>query len=158
MKQNGMFPGVVLIGLGLYFLSQKWTLPYIEFFHRWPTLFLIFGIAFLLQGKSSNDSSHYFPGVILVGLGVHFHAPQLVKGWPNQWEIYTLLIGFAFISQTSKKKKDGIFLGSLFIFFSILGLFSTGFVSWAGKLFSIFEAFWPIALLIIGIYLIFKKK
>jgi hypothetical protein len=158
MKHNGIFPGIILIGLGIYFLSASWTIPYLDVIHRWPTLFIIFGIAFILQAKATNDSSHYFPGVILIGLGFHFHALHFIDHWPNQWEVYTLLIGIAFLSQTSRKKKDGFFLGSLFVFFSILGLFSTGFVSWVAKLFNIFESFWPIAIILIGLYLLLKKK
>jgi hypothetical protein len=158
MKHNGIFPGVILIGLGIYFLASSWSIPYLNLISDWPTLFVIFGIAFILQGKASNDSNQYFPGVILIGLGLHFHAMNLVDHWPNQWEVYTLLIGIAFLSQTSKKKKDGFFLGCLFVFFSILGLFSTGFVSWVDKLFNIFENFWPIAIILIGLYLLLKKK
>lgn len=158
MKHNNVFSGIVLIGLGLYYLSQNWTFPYLEFIHNWPTLMLVFGIAFLIQGKLSKDTTNYFPGIILVGLGIHFHATHLVKGWPNQWEIYILLIGIAFISQANRTKRQGTFLGSLFVLISILGLFSTGFVSWAGKLFDLIESFWYIVLIVIGIYMVVKRR
>ncbi|MCM3798046.1 DUF5668 domain-containing protein [Caldibacillus thermoamylovorans] len=79
MKKQ-MFPGIVLIGFGLYFFLQKFTIPVPAAVFSWPTILLIVGVALLIQAYRGGDFQLIVPGVLLVGLGIHFHLAQ-------QWNI-----------------------------------------------------------------------
>jgi hypothetical protein len=160
MKRHGIFPGIILIGIGFYFLIEKLHLPYLSSFFTWPTLLLIVGIAFLAQSLFSNETSSLFPGVVLVGLGVHFHALKFLSFWPDHWGMYTFIIGIAYLGKY-KKTKSGLLPGVLLLVISLLALFYDGVIgwlNWVGQFVGFFEQFWPIALITIGIYLIVFKK
>jgi hypothetical protein len=158
MKSQGIFPGTILIGLGVFFLLKQWAIPFVDQLYSWPSILIVLGLAFFLQAIIGKDASSYFPSVILLGLGSHFHAIGYFSFWPNEWGVYTLIIGIAFLVRYQKTKKDGLFLGILFVFISILGLFSTGYISFVGTIVGFIESFWPIVLIIIGLYLWFKKS
>lgn len=64
----------LLIGIGLFFLLRELRLPILTDFYSWPTLLILIGTAFLIYAFSSRDFKNLFPGVILLGLGIHFHG------------------------------------------------------------------------------------
>ncbi|WP_458412310.1 LiaI-LiaF-like domain-containing protein [Schinkia sp. CFF1] len=155
MKRQGFFLGVILIGLGVYFLMDQLNIPVMHKLFTWPTLLLIIGIAFLLQVYVAHDRQSIFPGVILTGLGIHFHGRELFSFWPDHWAIYTLIVGIAFIAQHQR------ILGILLVVISLLGLFYDGVIGWLSY---ISEAvgwlvhFWPVLLILLGVYILVKKK
>lgn len=160
MKKQGIFPGIILIGVGVYFLMDKLDLPFLKNIFTWPTLLLIIGIAFLLQAYLTNEDQSIFPGTILTGLGLHFHGRAIFEFWPDHWAIYTLIVGIAFIIR-HQKAKSGIIPGIILTIISLLGLFYDGIISWMsyiGKAVGWLENFWPVALIIVGIYLLFINK
>lgn len=159
MKHRGVFPGILLIGIGTYFLLRQLNFPFIEQAFTWPTLLLIIGLAFLAQGYSADHSS-IFPGIVLTGLGIHFHAMNLFGFWPDHWAIYLLIVGIAFLLKY-QKTKNGLVPGLLLFTIGILGLFYDGIIEWMGwigKGVRWIEAFWPAALIILGIYILFFRK
>ena len=50
MKQQRIFPGIILIGFGAYFYLQQANIVLFQEFFTWPTLLIIVGLAFLGQG------------------------------------------------------------------------------------------------------------
>lgn len=74
--------------------------------------------------------------------------------------MYTLIIGIAFIVRATKTKK-GYILGILFIGVSIFMIFSSkvpAYFNWVNDVTPFVTNYWPILLIIIGIYLLKKKK
>ncbi len=158
MKRQGIFPGVLLIGVGLIFLLQNYNIPYINNIFTWPSILLIIGLAFLFQAYIGKDYHSIFTGVLLVGLGIHFHGLQLFASWPTHWAMFTMIIGFAFLFRYSKTKKDGLIPGIILLLISLIAFFYNGFIDLFGSFYSYVDSFWPIALIIAGVYLLFFKK
>ena len=79
MKGQRIFPGIILIGFGLYFFLERAQIHIFTGFYTWPTLFCIVGLAFLLQAYYGKDVHAILPGVILFGFGAHFHLVQLIR-------------------------------------------------------------------------------
>jgi hypothetical protein len=160
MKKQGIFPGIILIGLGGYFLLEQLKFPLLKAFYTWPTLLIIIGVAFLAQAYSSKAYQSIVPGFILLGLGLHFHFSSLFYFWPDHWAMFTLIIGFAFLLRY-QRTKEGLFPALLLIILSILALFYhevIGWIGWVGSIVALIEKYWPLALIGAGIYLLFIKK
>ncbi|KKB35112.1 LiaI-LiaF-like domain-containing protein [Bacillus thermotolerans] len=160
MKQQRIFPGVILIGFGLYFFLQQSTFTWLHPFLNWPTLFLIIGLAFLAESYSGREGNAILPGVILTGFGLHFHVVNYLNIWPNDTGVFILIIALGFLLQYTKTK-NGLFQGLLFLTLAIIMLFYDTIITWLGLLegqaFSLWQ-FWPIVLIVVGGYLLFIKK
>lgn len=161
MKKNqGIFPGIILIGIGVYFLMDQLNLPFLKNVFTWPTILLFIGLAFILQAYISKEDQLIFPGIILLGLGAHFHGRELFDFWPDHWAVYTFIVGLAFIVRY-QKTKSGIVPGIILIIISLLGLFYDGIIGWMnyiGRAVGWIENFWPIVLIVVGVYLLYKSK
>jgi hypothetical protein len=160
MKNQKIFPGIILIGFGAYFFMQQSGISIFEKFYTWPTLLIIVGLAFLGQGYMAKDYEAILPGVILLGFGVHFHVVGHLAFWPNQIGTFILIIALGFFLRF-QKTKSGLFQAFLFLILALLSLFYSKIASHLGLLensVSIAWKFWPIILIIIGIYFLFIKK
>lgn len=158
MKRQGIFPGVLLISVGVIFLLQNYNVPFIDQIFSWPSILLIIGLAFLFQAYIGKDYQSIFTGVLLTGLGIHFHGLNIFSFWPNHWAMFTVIIGIAFLFRYSKTKKDGLVPGIILILISIVAFIYTGFIDVFGSFYSYIASFWPVALIGVGIYLLFFKK
>lgn len=158
MKRQGIFPGVLLIGVGLIFLLQNYNIPFVNKIYTWPSILLIIGLAFLFQAYIGKDYHSIFTGILLTGLGIHFHGLQLFSFWPSHWAMFTIIIGLAFLFRYSKTKKDGLIPGIMLLLISLVAFVYSGFIDLFGSLYTYVESFWPIALIGAGIYLLFFKK
>ncbi|WP_456278087.1 LiaI-LiaF-like domain-containing protein [Bacillus sp. AK128] len=160
MKKQSVFPGIVLIGIGLYFLLDQLHFPALQVFYSWPTLLIIIGVAFLAQAYTSRDYQNIIPGFILTGIGIHFHLLSLLSVWPDHWAMFTLIVGIAFLLRY-QQTKSGIIPGLLLLVLSIIALFYhevLGWLGWFGNIVHFIEDYWPVALIAAGIYLLFIKK
>ncbi|GGE42540.1 putative membrane protein YsxD [Pullulanibacillus camelliae] len=158
MKKQNVFIGIIIVAIGGYFLLRTLHLPYLTAFNNWPTFLMLIGLAFILYSYFSKDTDSIFIGVLLFGLGIHYHFYKRFVWWPNGWAAYGLIISFAFLAQYYKTRKKGLKAGLFFLVLSILDLFYSGvqaftyhITAWVGNL-------WPIALILLGLYLIFRKK
>ncbi|WML45574.1 LiaI-LiaF-like domain-containing protein [Neobacillus sp. PS3-40] len=160
MKNQQIFPGIILIGFGAYFFLQQSGITIFEQFYTWPTLLIIVGIAFLGQGYIAKDYEAILPGVILLGFGVHFHIIGHLAIWPNQIGTFIFIIALGFFLRY-QKTHTGLFQAMLFLILALLSLFYNKIASYLGLLensVSIVWKFWPIILIVFGIYFLFKKK
>lgn len=161
MKKQNIFPGIILIGFGLYFFLQQTEVSILKPFYSWPSLLIIVGIAFLCQGYLAKDYESILPGTILTGFGIHFHVVEHYSLWPNHIGVFILIISLGFLLRY-QKLKTGLFHGLLFLIISILLLFYDRFANWFGLLETSMKTvwnFWPVLLIGIGLFLlIFKKK
>ncbi|MBM7648916.1 hypothetical protein JOC78_001866 [Bacillus ectoiniformans] len=160
MKQQRIFPGVILIGFGLYFFMQQAKILWVQPFLSWPTLLIVIGMAFLAEAYSGKDVSGILPGVILAGFGIHFHVVNHFGFWSNDTGVLILIISLGFLMQY-QKTRSGLFQGLLFLILAVITLFYDTVIQWLGLLenqaFSIWQ-FWPVVLIVIGGYLLFIKK
>lgn len=160
LNKKNSFTAYILIGIGLYFLIRQLDLPLFGAFVSWPTLLIIIGGSLLLHSYSARDYQHLFSGTVLLGLGIHFHGLIYYDFWIDHWAIYLLIVGIAFIIRFLRTK-NGLLPGALLISIALLILFSVHVPPWLGWVDHItlfIEKFWPIVLIILGIFLLKKKK
>ncbi len=160
MRNQRILPGFILIGFGAYFFLQQSNITWLQPFFIWPTLLIIIGVAFLLQGYGTKEHHAILPGVILTGFGLHFHVVNRLEIWPDHIGIFILIIALGFILQ-HQKTRSGLFQGLLFLIVAILLLFYDQINRWLGLLengVSSFWKYWPGILIVIGAYFLFIKK
>lgn len=160
MKNQRIFPAIILIGFGIYFYLQQSKIELFKEFYTWSTLLIIVGFAFLVQAYKAKDYEAILPGVILLGFGTHFHVVNHFSFWPNHIGAFILIIALGFLLRY-QKLKTGLFQGLLFLVIAILLLFYDKIGSWFGLLedgLSLAWKFWPAILIAIGLFFLFKKK
>jgi hypothetical protein len=160
MKNQQIFPGIILIGFGAYFYLQQTNVSIIQEIYTWPTLLIIVGIAFLFQGYWAKDYEAILPGVILSGFGLHFHVVDRFDIWPDHVGAFILIIALGFLLRY-QKIGTGLFQGLLFLCLAIFLLFYDQIFGWFGLLengVSFAWRFWPAAFILIGCYLLFFKR
>jgi hypothetical protein len=158
MKTQRIFPGVLLIGVGCYFLLQQFSIPYQQQILSWPSILLILGFAFLLQAYYGREHSMIFPGVLLTGLAVHFHFDSIFTWWPSHWGIYTLIVGLAFLLSYFRTKKEGLLPAVILLALSLFSFSSNNPFLWLQGGFSLLSSIWPSFLIGVGLILLFKRK
>ncbi len=160
MKQKKYIPAVTLIGFGIYFYLMKSAIIPFEGFYTWPTLLAIVGIAFILQFSIGNDPESILPGVLLFGLGAHFHLKKMIQFWPDDLSILFLLLAIGFLLR-SQKSKQSYLPGIVFLIIAIFQMFYSKMeplpYNLENGLFGI-TAFWPILMMIVGVYFLLNKK
>ncbi len=156
MKGQRIFPGIILIGFGLYFFLERSQIHIFTGFYTWPTLFCIVGLAFLIQAYYGKDVHAILPGVILFGFGVHFHLVQLIEAWPSHFGIFILIISIGFILQ-ARKTKSGMFYGVTLCILAIFILFYDKVTSLLSLTQNV-VTFWPFVLMAFGVYVLFFRK
>lgn len=159
MKRKNLFSAYLLIGVGIYFLLKQLQIPIFTNFYSWPTLLIIIGISLLLHSRSSRDDQSLFNGTFLLGLGIHFHGLAHYSFWSNHWAVYTLIIGIAFFVRYLRTK-NGLLISIILISISSFMIFSVktpSWLHWIYQLTSLLENYWPVALIIFGVYLLRKK-
>ncbi|WP_440896012.1 LiaI-LiaF-like domain-containing protein [Amphibacillus sp. Q70] len=160
MRKQNYLTAYILIGAGLYFLLQQWHIPFLSNFSTWPTLLILLGVSLLIHSYLSRDYDKLFPGVILLGLGVHFHAVAIYPNWVEHWSIYAIIIGLAFLIRY-QKTKVGLYPGLIILFiglFMLLSITNSQFSQSVHQFISLLENYWPIGLIVFGVYLLFKRK
>ncbi|WP_077214151.1 LiaI-LiaF-like domain-containing protein [Bacillus dakarensis] len=161
MKNQRIFPGFLLLGFGIYFLLQELQVSLFEGFGTWPTLSIIVGVGFLLQGYLAKDNEAIIPGTILTGFGLHVHFVNILEVWPDHTGIFILIIALGFLLRY-QKVRTGFFPGFLFLALALLLLFYDKTFGWISSLqigIELFWKFWPIIFIGLGAkFLFFKKK
>lgn len=160
MKSNQALPGIILVIIGAYFLAQQFnfTLPYMDILLNWPSILLLTGLVLFWQGFSNRDDHKVFSGVILLGLGILFHGVHTFQYWNYQWPYFTLIISIAFFLKYFINKRDGITTGVILLIISIAALFFSTITQWLNSIYSGFDSLWPVILILIGIFLLIRKK
>lgn len=160
MKKQNSFAAYILIGIGSYFLLKQLELPILNDYYSWPTLLIIVGIALLIHSYSVKDYQHLFSGTVVFGLGVHFHGLNSYLFWIDHWAMYPLIIGIAFIVRFLRTK-NGLLPGIFLIGVSLLMIFSENLPEWLDWVYIVIdflEKFWTIAIILLGIMLLKRKK
>ena len=159
MKQQHILSAYILIGLGVYFLIEQLELALFAKFYSWPTFLIIIGIVFLIYSYTTKEYNNIFTGVLLLGLGIHFHGLENYDFWFDHWSIFALIIGLAYLFRFFKTKR-GLIPAGVLIGIAVLMIFSVSLPSWFEWIYGVadfIETFWPVALIVVGVYLLRKK-
>ncbi|MFS0672959.1 LiaI-LiaF-like domain-containing protein [Ornithinibacillus sp. 179-J 7C1 HS] len=159
MKNKNTLTAYLLIGIGVYFLLRQLKLPIFTDFYSWPTILIIIGIALLIYSFQVKDYNQLFSGTILLGLGIHFHGIRHYSFWIDHWAMYPLIVGIAFLIRYLKTKQ-GLLPGIILTALACLFIFSVNIPTWFNWIHDVvnfINVYWPIVLVIIGIYLLKKK-
>ncbi|WP_042146198.1 LiaI-LiaF-like domain-containing protein [Paucisalibacillus sp. EB02] len=159
MKNKNALTAYVLIGIGLYFLLRQLKLPIFTDFYSWPTILIIIGLALLIYSFQTKDYNSLFSGTLVFGLGIHFHGIRHYSFWIDHWAMYPLIVGIAFLVRYVKTKQ-GLLPGLILLLISCIFIFSINIPSWFNWIHDVvnfIDVYWPIVLVIIGIYLLKKK-
>jgi hypothetical protein len=161
MKNQRIFPGIILIGFGAYFLLQQAGITIFQEFFTWPTLLIIVGLAFLGQAYMAKDYEAILPGVIMTGFGLHFLLVGHVAIWPkNNIGMLFFIISVGFFLRF-QQTKTALFQAFLFLILAVLLLFYdkiSGYLGFLQHGMNQILQFWPALLIVIGIYFLLKKK
>ncbi|MBP1968815.1 putative flippase GtrA [Virgibacillus natechei] len=160
MKKKNSLAAYILIGIGIFFLLRQLRIPILTDFYSLPTLLIIIGLSLIIYSYNSKKYQNLFIGTIILGIGIHIHGLNHYRFWIDHWAIYLLIIGIAFLIRYLQTK-DGLFAGIVLIGLSILLIFSIELPEWLAWVYVVIdyiEDYWPIAIIIIGIYLLKKKK
>ncbi|MCD7032887.1 hypothetical protein LRR81_01505 [Metabacillus sp. GX 13764] len=160
MKKPGVFPAYFLLGIGAYFLLQKMHIQLFPEQNSWQTLLALFGLLFLLQAAIEKIDSYWIPGIILFGLGLHFHLADKYSFWPDDPAAITLIIGIS-LTIHAMKTKSGYFQGLLVLAVGLFLHFTNQIFKSAGQIqkgMDTVQNFWPVLLLIAGALWLWRKK
>ncbi|GGH89076.1 putative RDD family membrane protein YckC [Pullulanibacillus pueri] len=158
MKKQNVLTGLILLAVGIYFLLRTFHLPYLSTFNSWPSFFIIIGFAFFAYSYFSKEHDSIFVGVLLLGLGIHFHFKDHVSWWPSGLPMYGLIIGLAFLARYFKGRKTGLIPGIIFTGLSVLDFFYERVQTFTYKITSFIGNLWPLVLIALGLSLLLSKK
>ncbi|MBV6394743.1 MAG: hypothetical protein HFACDABA_00310 [Anaerolineales bacterium] len=157
--------GAILIGLGLLALAS-------EFFglHGWGALwpFVIIGIGgVFLAGMASggrDTAPLAIPGTIVTGVGVMLFLQNLTghfESWAYGWTVIVFLVGLGIYLMGAQSGDPGTRRGGAgtmrtgLVLFIIFGAFFEGLIF---RSFGISDYIFPAALILFGLYLVFKRS
>jgi hypothetical protein len=155
MNKN-VFTGILLMGLGLFFIMREFPIFAKEIF-QWPTYILIIGVALFGQVYKSKEFGLLFPATIITLLGIHFHGTYLFEAWPTHWSVYPLIISIAFFV-LFQATRTGFFTGLLFLMVAGTGFLYHNGTGSSDPFLYILNRYWSVLLLIVGLYHLLRKK
>ena len=160
MKDQRYFVGITLIGFGIYYYLQFAEAKTLEFLHTWPMLFVIVGIGFLTQAYKGKSHDLILPGMVITGFGLHFLLANQFSIWPNELGVLILAIALGLLLQAMKKGNSKL-LGIIVLLLAIFFIFYEKFTfveTTFEKMSSLLTNFWPILLVLVGIWALYRKK
>ncbi len=155
MKTSNTLTGLIVILIGVLFLLMNFDLVNIDFDYLWPLFILIPGLIFEISYFINRKNPGLLvPGGILITISLLFFA-NIFKGWhlmEDLWPVFPLGVGIGLFQLYLFGGRDKGVLTSA----SILGGFSI--IALSFTLFSIdFDLLFPIALILLGVRILFKK-
>lgn len=153
MNRNSVISGVVLIIIGIFFFLQKLDLPYMDQVSWWPLILIGIGLVFIFSSIANRKTKYsIFPGVIMLGIGIHFLGQDLYRDWPEHWAVYTFIVAIAFFAQYFNTRDHswvpGLVLLAVSLFSTVLQPYWED-IPWT--------TLWPLILIIVGLLLLFRS-
>jgi len=160
MKKQSMFFGVLLVGFGIFFLLNELHMSIAAKVYTWPVLLILIGAALLTESALSQDHSNLLASYILITLGIHFYVSEQIPFWPTNISMDVFMVAISFLL-SARKAKSGFFQGGTLLIIAILMMFSDRLKLFLPKVedgVNYLTTFWPILLLLVGLYLLFFKR
>lgn len=155
-----MFFGVLLVGFGIFFLLNELHMSIAAKVYTWPVLLILIGAALLTESALSQDHSNLLASYILITLGIHFYVSEQIPFWPTNISMVVFMVAISFLL-SARKVKSGFFQGGTLLIIAILMMFSDRLKLFLPKVedgVNYLTTFWPILLLLVGLYLLFFKR
>ncbi|MFS0654667.1 hypothetical protein [Bacillus sp. 179-C3.3 HS] len=160
MKKKSILLPLTLLCVALYAILSGDQFDIWKNQEKWYTLVLLFGLAFLYQGKKEQDHSHVFIGMLMTGLSLHFILQPIWDHWPDTFTMIVLVVGLSLFMKSTQKKEyrvESVVLIAvgLFLYFfqQITKQLSALSIPTSG-----FELYWPYVLVAISLLLLFLKR
>ena len=160
MKKQSMFFGVLLVGFGIFFLLNELHMSIAAKVYTWPVLLILIGVALLTESALSQDHSNLLASYILITLGIHFYVSEQIPFWPTNISMVVFMVAISFLL-SARKAQSGFFQGGTLLIIAILMMFSDRLKLFLPKVedgVNYLTTFWPILLLLVGLYLLFFKR
>jgi hypothetical protein len=160
MKKISLLPGIILLGIGIFYSTQKLNIHLFDNQNSWQALLILLGAAYLISGHFEKDHTAILPGVILTGLGIHFIFQTKLPSWPDHPAAFLFILALGMLL-TAIKTKSGYGPGILLL---AIGLFLHFFQTIIQSLtivengIHLIETYWPFLLILIGVYVLFIKR
>ncbi|OLP65358.1 hypothetical protein BACPU_14460 [Bacillus pumilus] len=160
MKKKSILLPLTLLAVALYAILSGSQFDLWQDQEKWFTLVLLFGLAFLYQGKKEQDYAHVFIGMLLAGLSLHFILQPKIDYWPDTFTMIVFIVGLALFMKSAQKKEYR--LESVVLI--ALGLFLYFFQQITKQLSALsiptsgFELYWPYVLILVSLLLLFLKR
>ena len=159
---RALFPGLILIFIGGWFLAQNLGLPLPNVWNLWPAFLVLGGVSSLMNYFSQGrvNSSHIFNATLALLLGAFFFMFSLgFWQWEMMaqfWPLLLIIVGTAFFAQwlveirVTRRLILSLVVGGVGVVFlpSTLGWL-------APELAAQIQRLWPIALIVAGIVVLF---
>ena len=158
-KRNDLAGGIVLIGLGLFFLVGR-----LVNLDNWALLFLpALGAIFMIWGILAREGGLMIPGGIIsgIGWGSYFIASSTLDTSLDDGGLFMVIFGLGFMSITLFSL---IFAHETHWWALIPGGIISGIgaaIMFGGVFLQALEAlgtYWPVILILVGIYVIFQAS
>lgn len=159
-KRNDLAGGIVLVGLGLFFLAGR-----LVNLDNWALLFLpALGAIFMIWGILAREGGLMIPGGIISGIGWGSYliaGPYAVDSGLDEGGLFMIIFGLGFMSITLFSL---IFARQTHWWALIPGGIISGIgatIMFGGVFLDALEFlgnFWPVILILIGIYVIFQAS
>src|SRR5690606_3585895 len=119
MNRSALLPGLILIGLGLYFFLKEMDILILQAYLNWQLILIIIGSAFIITSLSSPKQKMFMlPGAIMFLYGAYVWGLHPSLALPTRWSIYPGLVGLAFLFTFLRTKETGFLIpaGILLLF------------------------------------------
>ncbi|GEN85532.1 DUF5668 domain-containing protein [Oceanobacillus sp. FSL W8-0428] len=159
MKRKHSLLAYLCIGVGIFLLLRELRIPFFVDFYSWQSLLIVIGLGVIIHSYTTRTYQNLFIGTLLFGVGIHLHGIKHYSFWVDDWSVYLIIIGLAFIIRYTKTKK-GFFSGVFFILTGLLFLFAEQlsiYTSWLEPIILLLERFWPVLLILLGIIMLKRK-
>ncbi len=154
-SRGSVIPGIILIIIGVWFLSRHFYPVEIVWVNTYPIVFILFAIFLIFNGLRRPNTSNMFWGVFFLCIGAFFTLRNfgIIPFFytDEYWPIFLVALGISFISMFIVRPSDwGVLIpGSILLFFGVgfsMRTFNGFFWGW-GEFMGIY---WPVILIVIG--------
>ncbi|MCS1351466.1 hypothetical protein [Mechercharimyces sp. CAU 1602] len=151
--------GIVLIFAGFMFFSYQEQWELFQGWLSWELIVLLSGIMIIAISLRSPYRKMMLHGAIVTAIGLQLWGESHLHYWPNHWSNYVVILGSAiFIVGILQKMKFYIGSGIAALAFGFIWWPLAPSFSLIAKIRYVFLEYWPLALIAIGIFLLWRKK
>ena len=156
-RRSGLFGGLVLILLGVWFLAVQ-LMPGLRFSFSWPWIIIGIGVFLLVLGGLTGAAGMAVPACIVGGLGGLFYWQYTTGNWESWSYAWALIPGFVGVGIVLSGLLEGKFGQALRDGGNLILISLVLFVVF-GSLFggvNILGDYWPVLLILLGLWLLIR--
>lgn len=157
------FLGVIMVIIGLVILFDKFVILSLSWKKVISFIFVFYGAYLGYSGFGLNSNSKVFWGSILFFFGIYLFIDSFGLLNPDVhffWPVVMMVIGLSFFMSFINRPEDFalLFPATTFVGIGVLFLLTNLGIIYSFELWEDIEKFWPVLLIILGLYFIFKRR